>query len=553
MAVSFQKYVTPEAFGAVANGSTDDTNAIRDCISYANDNKIEVKFTKGRSYKVNQNSSIVAKCSIDFNGATIILSGGSTEPFIKVQPDSFSTTNLTQSNLTNYKVNSTSLYNKCLTIVTPISLGKRDGSGSNMNYIQTIKTDMNGNFISGPLECEIISGTYQIKNAHDYMVQKLVFKNAIIDYSKVGNDNIAIFIDCYRSNVKVDNINITGNMNISSWSYHVLGFYNCSNIEISNIWGNSPYSNPNSSGSASGYIVGLYEVIDVYMHDCDFGGSTTQWGCIGISYISNFLAERVNTNRFDCHYYYTGYFTVRDSITNRAIFCGGNGEMVYERVSFVTSGTNHLIERREDLNLMPNGVIKFDHCTFMGEGSGSTYGVALVWRIAVSPDSTLLSRIKYDFTHFIFDSCKILTTNKALTTFDMASGWDQVMIDIINTNAGERTLYNYGVSYINRGIIKGCNFSNAITVGKCKELTIKDCSGDTGTIQNTVNCCKLYNNIFTPTKTTLVQAANSIISGNIILADESLSITSGTKFVVANNNFNGTNSTNATSWGNRTS
>ena len=127
------------------------------------------------------------------------------------------------------------------------------------------------------------------------------------------------------------------------------------------------------------------------------------------------------------------------------------------------------------------------------------------------------------------------------------------MIDIINTNAGERTLYNYGVSYINRGIIKGCNFSNAITVGKCKELTIKDCSGDTGTIQNTVNCCKLYNNIFTPTKTTLVQAANSIISGNIILADESLSITSGTKFVVANNNFNGTNSTNATSWGNRTS
>ena len=548
MAVSFQKYVTPEAFGAVADGSTDDTNAIRECINYANNNKMEVRFAKGKSYKVDQKNSIVAKCSIDFNGATIILSGGSTKPFIKVQPDSSSDTSLTQSNLTNYNTNSASLRNKCLTIVAPISLGQRSGSTTEMKYTQTIKTDMNGNFISGPLECQIVNDTYQIKNAHDYMIQKLVFKNAIIDYSEVGDSKTAIFIDCSRSNVKVDNINITGKMNISGWSYHVLGFYNCSNIEISNIRGNSPYSS--RYGSDSGYIVGLYEVLDVYMHDCDFGGSTTQWGCIGISYISNFLAERVNTNRFDCHYYYTGYFTVRDSITNRALFCGGNGEMTYERVSFITSGTNHLVERREDLHLMPNGVIKFDHCTFMGNSSGNTYGVALVWKITEVPDSTLLPKIKYDFTHFIFDSCKILTTNKALTTFEMKSGWNQVMVDIINTNAGERTLYNYGESNINRGIIKGCNFSSPITVNKCNELTIEDCSGDTGTIQSKVNCCKIYNNIFTPTGDTTVQAGKSIISGNIILADTSLSIAAGTKFVVANNNFNGTS---AASWGNRTS
>lgn len=524
---------TPEMFGAVGNGTTDDTEAIRSCINYANQNGLNVKFTNGKKYKVNQKTSIVAHCSIDFNSSTIILSGGSVNPFIKLEPLTSSSYTLTEDSLTEYAVTDERFFNKCITVVSPISLGIRNNSTSgNMPFKQTLKTDMNGNFINGKMECEIISGSYTINNVHDYMAQALEIKNAIVDYSQVGNNKTAIFIDSYRSNVKFDNINITGKMNISNWSYAVLGIYNCCNIEISNIRGNSPYSS--SSGSASGYIVGLYEASDVYMHDCDFGGSSSQWGCIGISYISNFVAERVNTNRFDCHYYFTGYFTVRDCTTNRAVFCGGNGEMVYERVNFITPSAHHLVERRADLNLMPNGIIRFDHCIFKGEGSGSNYGVALVWKIGSSPDSALLSNIKYNFTHFIFDSCKINTTNKALTTFDMASGWDNVSIDIINTDAGERTLYSYGSSKVKRGIIRGCTLNQRINVSGCDEVIIKECRGDTVYVANTTNTCMLCDNIFTPTSNTEIYAGTAFITNNIILADSTLK-NSATKYLIANN------------------
>lgn len=518
---------TPEMFGAVGDGTTDDTAAIRSCINYANQNGLNVKFTNGKKYKVNQKTSIVAHCSIDFNGSTIILSGGSVNPFIKLEPLESKTYALTANSLTEYAVTDERFFNKCITIVSPISLGVRNhDTGGNMPFTQTLKTDMNGNFINGKLECEIISGSYTIRNVHDYLIQTLEIKNVTVDYSKVPDSNTAVFIDSYRSNVKFDNINVVGDMIINKWSYAVLGIYNSCNIEISNIRGNSPYSS--SSGSASGYIVGLYEVADVYMHDCDFGGSATQWGCIGISYISNFVAARVNTNRFDCHYYFTGYFTISDCTTNRAIFCGGNGEMSYKRVKFLSLNNNILVERREDLDIMPTGVIKFSECAFEGGAA------AFKWE-SPSPDANVLTNIKYDFTHFTFENCKIHTTDKILAIFAMASGWDDVLVDIINTNAGVRTLDSYGASQVKRAIIKGCAFDQRVSITGCNEIVIKECYGDTVWVKNTVGSCMLCENIFTPTDATLIQCNSAIIAANMILADQPLTLKSGLKCIVSDN------------------
>lgn len=523
MAAELGGRCTPEMFGAVGDGTTDDTAAIRSCINYANEKGLEVKFTNGKKYKVNQKTSIVAHCSIDFNGSTIILSGGSVNPFIKLEPLTSNSYALTANSLTEYAVTDERFFNKCITIVSPISLGVRNhDTGGNMPFTQTLKTDMNGNFINGKLECEIISGSYTIRNVHDYIIQTLEIKNVTVDYSKVPDSDTAIFLDSYRSNVKFDNINIVGDMIINAWSYAVLGIYNSCNIELSNIRGNSPYSK-----GGSGYIVGLYEVADVHMHDCDFGGSATQWGCIGISYISNFVAERVNTNRFDCHYYFTGHFTVRDCTTNLAIFCGGNGEMAYERVTFISLNNSILVERREDLDIMPSGIVKFSECAFEGGAA------AFKWSCP-APNTELLTDIKYDFTRFIFENCTVHSSDNTLAGFELSSGWDNVSIDIINTNAGIRTLYSYGESKVKRAIIRGCTFGKRIEVSGCDEVVIKECRGDTVYVANTINTCMLCDNVFTPTTITTIYASTAIIANNMILADYSLT-NNATKYIIANN------------------
>lgn len=514
---------TPEMFGAVGDGTTDDTEAIRSCINYANEHGLEVKFANGKKYKVNQKTPIVAHYSIDFNGAIIILSGGSTNPFIKLEPLKSNKYTLSANSLTEYAVNDKRLFNKCMTIVTPISLGVRNhDTGGNMPFTQTIKTDMNGNFINGKLECEIVDGSYTIRNVHDYMIQTLEIKNVTVDYSEIPDSDTAIFVNSSRSNVKFDNITIAGDIINDEWSYAVLGIYNSCNIEISNIRGNSPYSK-----DGSGYIVGLYEVTDVYMHDCDFGGSATQWGCLGISYISNFVAERVNTNRFDCHYYFTGYFTVRDCTTNLTNFCGGNGEMTYERVTFISLNNGITVLGRSDLNIMPSGTIKFSECTFEG---GET---AFKWSCP-SPNVDLLTNIKYDFTHFIFENCKVHTSDYNLSYFDLSSGWDNVFVDIINAHTRWRTLYSYGESKVKRAIIRGCTFKQRTDISGCDEVIIKECCGDTVYVADTNNSCILCDNIFTPTNTTLIKANTAIIANNIILADKSLD-NKASKYVVANN------------------
>lgn len=70
---SFSKYlsfVTPEMFGAIGDGETDDTEAIQNAINSARDNKVKVMLFS-KSYLISSSLTIYTNVEIDGNNATI--------------------------------------------------------------------------------------------------------------------------------------------------------------------------------------------------------------------------------------------------------------------------------------------------------------------------------------------------------------------------------------------------------------------------------------------------------------------------------------------------
>ena len=77
-------FITPEMFGAVGDGVTDDTQALQDMINFAKNNKHSVmKSQKWRTYLITEGLSLGAYQKFDFSGATI-KAGCSMDYVIKV-------------------------------------------------------------------------------------------------------------------------------------------------------------------------------------------------------------------------------------------------------------------------------------------------------------------------------------------------------------------------------------------------------------------------------------------------------------------------------------
>ena len=82
--------VTPELFGAIGDGVTDDTNAIQNCLNYSFENNKTVIFRSGATYAVTSILIGNSYASIDFNGA--VLKGTSATTILRIIPMNYSTT-----------------------------------------------------------------------------------------------------------------------------------------------------------------------------------------------------------------------------------------------------------------------------------------------------------------------------------------------------------------------------------------------------------------------------------------------------------------------------
>lgn len=72
-------YVTPEMFGAKGDGTTDDSAAIQECLSYANENSVSVQFNP-KTY-ICYGLNLSAGVHVDGNGATLKKPNLSAEPY----------------------------------------------------------------------------------------------------------------------------------------------------------------------------------------------------------------------------------------------------------------------------------------------------------------------------------------------------------------------------------------------------------------------------------------------------------------------------------------
>src|SRR5687767_1504901 len=74
-------WTSPEAHGAVADGSTDDTDAINTAAEYARDNGLILRFMPGKSYKITD--TVIFESDVDGRGATITTTSTTLAPAVQ--------------------------------------------------------------------------------------------------------------------------------------------------------------------------------------------------------------------------------------------------------------------------------------------------------------------------------------------------------------------------------------------------------------------------------------------------------------------------------------
>ena len=345
------------AYGAVGDGITDDTSAIKNAIIAANNTHKTLTFDFNKTYLCGE-VDVDIRCNINFNGSTIRVSPSSAYVF-KYSTSDVSKT-ISASSLTEKSIKDSALWGKSFTIQTPLLLGSRDSTGEQFYQKINIVTDSYGNFINTYIS-KIVEGNYTCFNIRD-IDTGITMRNG--NFSLPSNRSTATVVICYRDNVSFEQITIDGKITTSDWSGAVFSVHDCFGVKLKSIRGVNPVSSP-----ASGYIIGLYETSNTLVDSCILTDFTTSWGAIGTSQLCN--AKFVNTisNRFDIHYYLNGYYDCINCTFNTLEFGGGVGSILLQSCTILTG-----INLRNDLPILLSGNLHIIDCHYYG---GNNYMVSL--------------------------------------------------------------------------------------------------------------------------------------------------------------------------------
>lgn len=506
-------------YGAVGDGTTDDTSAIKNAIIAANNAHKTLTFDFNKTYLCGE-VDVDIRCNINFNGSTIKVSPSSAYVFKYSTSDASKT--ISESSLTVRSISDSALWGKSFTIQTPLLLGSRDSTGEQFYQKINIVTDSYGNFINTYIS-KIVEGTYTCFNIRD-IDTVITMRNG--NFSLPSNRSTATVVICYRDNVSFEQITIDGKIATSDWSGAVFSVHDCFGVKLKSISGVNPVSSP-----ASGYIIGLYETSNTLVDSCILTDFTTSWGAIGTSQICN--AKFVNTisNRFDIHYYLNGYYDCINCTFNTLEFSGGVGSILLQSCTILMG-----INLRNDLPILLSGNLHVLDCHYYGSNN---------YMINLSNSNNSATDYKYIFQSFelIIDNMEGRYNSLVLvniTNSDMQSG---VNVFVKNTNLNAEININT-TAEINKivydNVFGNQSFSYAVkfftvlnstitmkgNMSKIKTLKIINSRlRDVLYTYNASNVIICQNEIFVD-KSNSIQAANYVIDNNIITAETKTNLAS---------------------------
>lgn len=313
-------FVTPEMYGAVGDGVTDDFTAFAECVEYANTNSLPIYLTD-KTYFINGNRTITLQTNVHCNSSTFLMGANYANypvfEYIHDETPGEQTGELSDFIVNNHEVQE-SLKGKFFILDTLIEYGT--SARPEVPNDETIKEVI--------VADDIYTDIYWCDDVADYQNITVTISNITSikekGYSFTGcnietnepTGKIKQFLLINRHNITLDNITI--NVGSTTGGATVIqGFYS-NNITVNNIKTLS-----NQSSSAWGYDLVFNYCANVYINNVK---GIDAWSTIANRGLKNYTLTNSKVSTFDVHWNAFGIFNCINNIMDGGPHLGyGNG------------------------------------------------------------------------------------------------------------------------------------------------------------------------------------------------------------------------------------
>lgn len=520
-------FMSVAQFGATGDGDTDDSDAIQAALTFCGENGLKTVFEYGKTYRVSKQVSVTGP--VDFNCCTILPDENAANTLFYIQGGGTRET-FSQAVLGKYGVTEKELFSKSFFIVSPLHMGARYENPAEHGYTyyeQAMQTDENGDFINDCFHADIVEGEYEFRDIQDVNKPVITVENVHFDLKERKHSPLTL-IYCHRSNTRIQNVSVTGLFDAGVTNDDLFVCRGSANVEFSHIHGSNPFPTSNS-----GYVFGLYESSDLYIHDCVIGGHDDKWGAIGSNFISNVVFERVKINRVDSHDMYHGHLIMRDCILHEVAVEGGNGLVLVENCTILRGHKQGILTLRTDFRAMPSGKVIYRNCRFFDVNYVLFY-VDLNNTPSYDP-----ATLGYTGTELVIDDCEVDGADLSQVARCLISeAWDdKVTIRVHNC----KNVPNLGVYTTEAGKL------SMVDIDRCSTRKYANITGAHRYLFTNNDCASfslwsgprysiVKNNIINAEVKCQVNGSFIVVKDNAVMADVNLELGSGVNRYVINDN-----------------
>ena len=362
-------------FGAIGDGETDDSQALKKCHDYANENGFKVIYEKGKTYLLSNSIEITVKTDIDFNGATILIDdtkGSQVHAYHLVNDKE--TVVLSESSLSEMeeintgKVEALEKYGKSFVYVEDATTKTyiRQGTNADDGIPQA-----EGFIVSdqGEIVGELITNYDQVtySEIRSFNQKRITIENGIfISTGFVTGEDLNqsykrdIFIE--RNQVTLKNCvhkidsDSTNRLASQGFFYH----YRCADQIVEDVIV-QPRIYTVVDGTPRGtYEFGNYDVVNIDYIRCDgYSINPELWGCFGGNRMKNAKFSSCRLNRIDSHIGSQDVVISDSYIGDKGLTLIGSGTLIVEN-TVISSFT--ILNFRSDYGASWNGDIVVRNC-----------------------------------------------------------------------------------------------------------------------------------------------------------------------------------------------